>query len=121
MRLFATDSGPAWVRVLRWLARTASGASLALMALMATEGPAMPRGSDWLLVGFFPIGVALGLLIAWRNEILGGAIAGVSLAAFYVVNMLDSSRLPAGPWFLVFASPALALLGCGLVARRKPG
>ena len=30
---------------------------------------------------------------------------------------LDAARPPAGPWFVVFASPAMALLACGITTR----
>jgi hypothetical protein len=57
------------------------------------------------------------MIVAWHREILGGVIAASSLAAFHALLLLDGSRPAAGWWFLVFASPALALLSCGLTAR----
>ena len=88
-----------------------------------TPTPAAPTASEWLMLAFFPIGVAVGMLVAWRSEIIGGAIAAASLGAFYAIVSLDAARPPMGPWFVVFASPALALLACGVmtrVARRRP-
>lgn len=119
----APDAGPAPVRVLRWVARAASLASLGLLAMFALSGGDAPTASEWLMLAFFPIGVAIGMLVAWRSEILGGSIAAASLGAFYAIVSLDAARPPAGPWFVVFASPALALLACGVmtrVARRRP-
>lgn len=113
----APDAGPAPVRVLRWVARAASLASLGLLAMFALSGGDAPTASEWLMLAFFPIGVAIGMLVAWRSEILGGSIAAASLGAFYAIVSLDASRPPMGPWFVVFASPALVLLVCGLMAR----
>ena len=121
--ILAPDLGPVPVRLLRWVARAASLASLSLLAMFATSGGAAPTASEWLMLAFFPIGVAVGMLVAWRSEIIGGAIAVASLGAFYAIVSLDASRPPMGPWFVVFASPALALLACGVmtrVARRRP-
>ncbi len=121
--ILAPDLGPVPVRLLRWVARAASLASLSLLAMFATSGGAAPTASEWLMLACFPIGVAVGMLVAWRSEIIGGAIAVASLGAFYAIVSLDSSRPPMGPWFVVFASPALALLACGVmtrVARRRP-
>jgi hypothetical protein len=115
--ILAPDLGPVPVRLLRWVARAASVASLALLAMFATSGGAAPTASEWLMLAFFPIGVAIGMLVAWRSEILGGSIAAASLVAFYAILSLDATRPPAGPWFVVFASPALVLLVCGLTAR----
>jgi hypothetical protein len=85
------------VCVLRWLARAASLASLGLLALFATSGGAAPSGFEWLLLAFFPLGVALGTVVAWHREILGGLIALASLAAFHALLLLDGSR-PAAGW-----------------------
>lgn len=107
------------MRVLRWSARIASIASLALLTFFATSGGSMPSGFEWVLLAFFPLGVMVGMSLAWRREVLGGAITAASLAAFHVLLAFDSSRPAAGPWFVVFASPGLALLACGLLARRS--
>jgi len=117
MRMLATDTGPLSIRVLRWTARAASLVSLAFLAMFATSGGAAPSGYDWLLLAFFPVGVALGMIVAWRREILGGVIAASSLAAFHALLLLDGSRPAAGWWFLVFASPAFVLLACGVTTR----
>jgi hypothetical protein len=126
MRLLATDAGPLPIRLLRWTARAASLVSLAFLAMFATSGGAAPTAAEWLLLAFFPIGVALGMIVAWHREILGGVIAASSLAAFHALLLLDGSRPAPGWWFLVFASPALAvfpsgpLTACVGVRRARP-
>lgn len=113
----APDAGPVLVRVLRWIARAASLGSLGLLAMFATSGGDSPSASEWLLLAFFPIGVAVGMVLAWWREILGGTVAGASLAAFHLIVALDNARPFPGVWFLVFTSPALALLACGFMTR----
>ena len=117
MRMLADDRGTLSIRILRWTARAASLVSLAFLAMFATSGGAAPSGYDWLLLAFFPVGMALGMIVAWHREILGGVIAASSLAAFHALLLLDGSRPAAGWWFLVFASPAVALLFCGVTTR----
>ncbi len=113
----AKDTGaPPW-RILRWLARAASLASLALLAMFATTDGNAPSAWEWLLILFFPIGVAVGLVLAWFNEIRGGSLATLSLVALHLLMWSHDSQFWHGPWFLVFASPAIALLACGLATR----
>ena len=113
----APDTGPLPLRVARWSARLASLASLAMLVLFATSGGDAPNAFEWLLLACFPIGVAVGMIVAWFREILGGSIPLASLLAFHAILLLAGDRPPAGPWFLVFAAPGIVLLGVGLVAR----
>ena len=119
MATLAPDTGPVPIRVLRWIARLASLASLGLLALFATSGGSAPTAFEWMLLAFFPIGVAAGTILAWFREVAGGLVAAASLVAFHAILLLDGSR-PEVPWFVVFTAPALALLACGLLARRAP-
>ena len=116
--LLAPNVGPAAIRVLRVLARSASLVSLWLLSLFAFSGGNWPTAGEWLLIAFFPVGVAAGTVLAWHREVLGGAIAAASLVAFHVILLAAEGKPPPGLWFVVFASPALALLACGLVTRR---
>jgi hypothetical protein len=113
----APDRGPLPLRVVRWIARLASLASLAMLTLFATSGGEKPSAFEWLLLACFPFGVALGMIVAWFREILGGSITLASLVAFHLAIAFAGDRPPAGPWFLVFASPGLVLLGVGIAAR----
>lgn len=110
---------PAPLLVLRWIARIASIASIAMLALFATSGGNFPTAAQWLLIAFFPIGVAVGMIVAWWREILGGAITLISLIAFYAILLAKSGTLPATPWFVIFAAPGLLLLLCGMLSSRS--
>lgn len=66
---------------------------------------------EWLGLLFFPVGITLGLLIAWRKEGLGGAITMISLLAFYFVyGLLLRGSFPQGWAFGMFAAPGLLYL-----------
>ena len=81
---------------------------------------AAPTMSEWPGLAFFPAGIVVGLLIAIRKDLLGGAIAVLSLFGFYVWHMLVAGRMPEGPWFLGIAAPGFLHLIAGLLARRRP-
>lgn len=113
----APNDGPGAVRALRLLARAASLVSLGLLTMFAFSGGNWPTGAEWLLIAFFPVGVAVGTVLAWHRELLGGMVAAISLVAFHAILLLFKPW--PGPWFLAFASPALVLLACGLATRRS--
>lgn len=118
--LLAPNRGPRPVKVLRTLARAASVLSLALLVMFAFSGGNWPSPREWLMIAFFPVGVAVGMVLAWHREVLGGAVTLAGLAGFYVIAMVAEPARPLGPWFMVFASPGLALLVCGLLGARRP-
>ena len=100
---------------MRWIGRGTSVLSLGfLLMFLGPEDTPTAGVTPGQVVGFlfFPFGVAVGLVLAWWREGLGGAIAGASLAGFYLVyGLLLSDRIPQGPWFAVFTAPALLFLG----------
>ena len=115
------------VRVVRWIARVSSGFAAALILLIfigegLTEGfePLLHMSvrESLMMVAF--IAVWLGLLLGWKWELYGGLLTACGIAAFYLVDYLFSGTLPRGPYFLIFASPSLLFLYCGLQTRKKP-
>jgi hypothetical protein len=107
--------------LLRWMARFLSVISVVLiLTFFVGEGfnPANIAAKEWLGLLFFPVGVVAGLVIAWRREVLGGAITVGSLLAFYLLyGLLLSGRFPGGWAFVVFAFPGFLFLSYGLLAR----
>ena len=103
-------------RTIRWTARIWSALSLLfLLAMFIGEG--LGSGSwvglnrhEIILMLFFPLGISLGMLLAWWREGLGGAFTLASLAAFYGVHYLFSGWFPGGPWFLIVAAPGFVFL-----------
>jgi hypothetical protein len=109
--------------VVRWLARLTSLVSIGMLALFVTGEPFHPTQittREWTGLAFFPVGVAIGMIIAWWKEGLGAAISLASLLGFYTIfGWLLGSRVK-GPWFLVFVSPAFLFLVAWLLSRRNP-
>ncbi len=120
MSAVAANFGPMPVRVVRWIARALSLASIGLLVAFATSGGAWPTALEWALIACFPVGTVAGMALAWRSEISGGLLTLGSLAAFYGIAIVAGGHAPGGPWFVAFASPGLALLGCGIATRRRP-
>lgn len=117
-----------FARTVRWAARIWSFLSL-LFLLTMFIGEGLGSGSwaglnrhEIILMLFFPLGVSLGMLLAWWREGLGGAFTLASLAAFYGVHYLFSGWFPGGPWFLLVAAPGFVFLFSRALnpKRRRP-
>src|SRR5208337_634293 len=109
----------------RWVARVWSILSL-LAVLVFAVGEAMggsgpgPTPQEWVGLALWPIGVGVGLVVAWFREKLGGTFALGCLIAFYVWNLLRSGHLPRGPFFFLMAAPGLLFLIAGFLSHRSP-
>jgi hypothetical protein len=95
------------------LARFGSIASVSLLVLLFwgdAFNPSQISRTEWIGLLFFPMGVTIGMVIAWWKEGLGSAITVGSLAAFYLVyGYLFRNHI--GGWaFVVFASPGFLFL-----------
>jgi hypothetical protein len=87
--------------------------------LMEGFNPAQFTPRDWVGLFFFPFGVCLGIVMAWRWEGLGGSITVGSLMAFYAALWVMGSRLPGGPYFALVAAPGVLFLICWLLSRYR--
>jgi hypothetical protein len=99
--------------VIELLARLGSIASIVLLIfLFWGEGlhPSDISASEWAGLLFFPIGVMLGLMVAWWKEGVGSALTVGSLMAFYLVyGYLLRNHI--GGWvFVAFASPGFLFM-----------
>jgi len=116
------DSDGKAVLFIRWVARVWGTAIIALVVLFAlmhaaTPDAPGPTGREWVGLLFFPAGLCVGLVMAWRWETLGGAIAVGSFLAFYTWMFVTGERLPSGPYFAVAAVPGVLYLVCRLLSR----
>ena len=106
----------------RWLARVTALLSVWTIMLFFLAGPFNParvRPREWVGLAFFPVGVVIGLILAWWKEVLGASIALASLAAFYLIyGWLMGSNVN-GLAFAFFTSPALLFLIAWLLSRRN--
>lgn len=93
--------------VLRWSARGASVVVVTLLLLFVWgEDFSEVRAREWMGLLFFPVGVVVGLAVAWWREALGAFVVASSLSAFYLVYGVLLGGRVGGPWFVVLASPA---------------
>lgn len=96
-----------------YLARIGSVASVTfLLTLFAGEGFHRSEIStnEWAGLVFFPIGVVIGMAIAWWKEGLGAIVTLGSLVGFYIVWGYVLGNHIGGWWFIVFASPGFLFL-----------
>lgn len=107
----------------RWVARAWSILGI-LFVLAFVVGESMggssplPTLQDWVGLALWPIGVGVGLVVAWYREKLGGILAVGCLAVFYAWNLLRFGYLPQGPYFCLVAAPGLLFLILGLLSER---
>lgn len=114
-----TDRHQRWVLALRWTARVWSVASVGLvLAFIVGEGFNPSGPNEWLGVLFFPVGISVGMILAWWKEGLGGSITVGSLLAFYVVHLTTAGTLPKGWAWLAFAAPGFLFLLLSHASRR---
>jgi hypothetical protein len=116
------------LRVVRWIARISAGLAAALILLIFI-GEGLAEGFEPILhltareaammVAF--AAVWLGLVLGWKWELVGGLLTVCGTVAFYLLDYAFSSTFPRGPFFLIFASPSLLFLYCGLQTRKKSG
>jgi peptidoglycan/LPS O-acetylase OafA/YrhL len=109
--------------VLRWLTRGLSVLLVAFVIIMMVGERANPfaviRDTRGVFL-VFPFGVCAGLLLAWRWQRAGGALSLMCLVLFYVIEFAKSGRVPRGPFFLVFALPAVLFLLSGAWVTSPP-
>ena len=110
-----------FLHVLRLTARTAAVVCLAIIILFAVgEGFDAAAISAKEIIGllFFPLGVFVGLVLGWHEEILGGALVVLGVFGFYVIyGWLLSGSIRQGWAFLPFLIPGVLYLLYGYLIR----
>lgn len=109
----------------RWTARVASIVCLAIIFLFFVgEGIhfGTVRPAEFVGLAFFPLGVMIGLVLAWREELAGGIITVASIVAFYVIyGALMNGNLLQGWAFLPFLIPGILFIIYALQSRIAHG
>ena len=104
----------AFLFYLRWAARLTSIVCLAIIFFFFIGEGVDYRTIDakeWIGILFFPLGVFIGLVLAWREEGLGGAISIISISAFYIIyGLLLNGKFWQGWAFLPFLVPGILFL-----------
>jgi hypothetical protein len=107
------------VSALRWTARGWSVASVGLvLAFIVGEGNNPSGRNEWLGFLFFPVGISVGMILAWWKEGLGGSITVGSLLAFYLFRLTTAGTLPKGWAWLAFAAPGFLFLLSSHLSRK---
>jgi glucose-6-phosphate-specific signal transduction histidine kinase len=99
----------------RWTARAWSIVTIILvLAFLIGEGfnPKQLTPAEWIGFIFFPIGICLGLVVAWRKEGWGAIIVIGSLLAFYITNFATVGTFPKGWAWEAFAAPGFLFALC---------
>lgn len=110
--------------VIRWTARVWSGLSILFVLVFAAgemargNGP-RPTHQEWVGLALWPIGVCVGLVVAWFREKLGGGVGLGCFVGFYVWNLFRSGHLPRGPFFFLIAAPAVFFLIAAALPRNR--
>ncbi|NIM98662.1 MAG: hypothetical protein GTO24_11465 [candidate division Zixibacteria bacterium] len=113
------------VTIIRWIARILSIISVAFLLIMVVPQLFSPQQSKPLAFGetvglfFFPLGVCIGLIIAWKWEGLGGMIAVGGAICFHVTMLITGGSLDINPFIEALAVPGLLFLTCWLLSRGR--
>jgi len=106
-----SDTRRRWLSGLRWAARLWSAASVLLVLAFIVGERSLPYGlPQWLGFLFFPFGICVGMIVAWRKENLGGFITVGSLLAAYALHFATTGALLKGCAWLAFAAPGFLFL-----------
>jgi hypothetical protein len=109
------------VFVVRWIARAWSIASIGLvLGFLVGEGfhPEQLTTAQRLGFVFFPVGICLGMILAWWKELLGGSITVGSLLVFYAVHLASAGTPPKGWAWIAFAVPGFLFVLCWYRSRK---
>ena len=118
-----TQARPVPVLITRWIARVLSVLSIGIILLFFIgeadfSAPINISAREWIGLLFFPVGIIVGMVLAWRWEGLGTAITVGSLVTFYVSHFTMWGSFPRGPFFTMFASPGLVFGASWLLSRK---
>jgi hypothetical protein len=110
--------------ILRWIARIWSYIVVAFIVLFVgahlfgSEGIGL-KLDEAIAFTFFPIGLTMGLIIAWWKEGLGGIIATVSIIAFHLTMLFAQGEPDLVILIELLAVPGPLFVICWLLSRKK--
>ncbi len=117
----SVKSKPELTSMIRWTARILSMVTIGVVLLfMVGEGFDYTRikPDEWALFLFFPIGISVGMILAWWQEGIGGIISVGSLVMFYGVHFANAGKFPSGWAWLIFTIPGFLFLLCWYLGRK---
>jgi hypothetical protein len=112
----------AWDMGIRWLARLLAALLVGIVVLffVGTGGfnPWQLSTIEAVLMAFFAM-ACLGLVIAWRWEMLGGILATAGILLFFATEFAVRGRWPNGWPFYLMLVPGLLFLLSGFLKERR--
>lgn len=113
--------------VLRWFARIWAGLVVAFVGFFllahvfgSGEGSLhLEGGIEWLRFSLFPLGLITGLVIGWRHEFTGGAVALSSMTALWWVDRHLIGEPGFDPLLASLALPAVLYLVSAALHRSR--
>jgi hypothetical protein len=110
----------ATLNLVRWASRLWSIVSVGLVVgFIVGEGITVTGFSERLGFLFFPVGISIGMILAWWKEGLGGSITVGSLLAFYAIHFASAHKFPPGGAWLVLSFPGFLFLLCSCQAHQR--
>lgn len=76
--------------------------------ILNSEG--LPTFKEFVAILFFPIGVTVGLVLTWKNELIGALTTTVCIVLFYFILYCLRGRFVGGPFPLLLAAPGILIL-----------
>ncbi len=112
------------VIIIRWIARIWSYLVVTFIVLFVGahlfgSGIGTMKTSDAIAFAFFPIGLTLGLIVAWWKEGLGGVIATGSIIAFHLTMLFAHGEPDFVLLIELLAVPGPLFIICWLLSRKK--
>ncbi len=100
------------MNIIRWIGRILTVFSVAfILTFFIGEAdfsqPVQLSVRDIVMLLFFPVGLIAGNVVGWWKEGWGALITAISLALFYLADLVFTGTFPGGPFFALLASPAL--------------
>jgi hypothetical protein len=105
---------------LRWTARVLAACLVCLvLVILIGEGfhPFRLRAVEAIQMTFF-LTACVGLVVAWRWPLTGGALATAGILCFYAVEFAVTGGFPRGLVFHLMPVPGLLFLLSALIRRR---
>ena len=110
---------------IKWIARIWSILSLAFLLLFFGASIFSSSGTDTFTFKdvfqfvFFPIGLMIGLIIAWKREGLGGIIAIASIIGFHLQMLVTHGKPDFVLLIELLAAPGILFILYWILSRKR--
>ncbi|NQV17180.1 MAG: hypothetical protein HQ534_01355 [Armatimonadetes bacterium] len=110
---------------IKWIARIWSILSLAFLLIFfgghifSSGGKEVFTFKDVFQFVFFPIGLTIGLIIAWKREGLGGIIAIASIIGFHLQMLVTHGKPDFGIFFELLTAPGILFILYWILSRKR--